>query len=142
MQPERQEYFPLTLHPQPFNFEPEGIVLGDLPGQKMSRKLSLGSNSLGSKEVDIATLAGVVAEVLNLDESLGQQRFQQIVRFAEAHPKLLRHLALRAAGTGIEKTKHAENRGIGHQYRRERKGFVHRLNIGGCIGTVKRRENE
>src|SRR5207244_4255426 len=61
-----------------------------------------------------ATLVIALTEVLNLHKALSKQGSQHVVRLAEAHPKFMRHLSLRAIGARIEKSKHAEKRGVGH----------------------------
>ena len=62
----------LVLPPQLLYLQPEGIVLFDLPRQKMSRELGFGGDSLWRKEVGVASLVGAVAKILNLHETLAE----------------------------------------------------------------------
>ena len=103
-----------ALHSQLLYLEPEGVVLFDLPCQKIPCKLCLGSDSLGGEEVRVGKLVGAVAKVLDLHEPFVEQRSQHVVRLAEAHPKLVRHFSLGAPGARIEKTENTEKGGVGH----------------------------
>jgi hypothetical protein len=123
------------------DLEPERVVLLPLSRQKLPREIRLGCDAFRRKQVDVATLVGAFAEVLNFDETLTQKSSQAIIRFAQTDAHLARHFPLREPRAGVEKAKDAQNRRIGYEHRDLGLGvllFVQRLNIVSRGGYVNR----
>ena len=83
-----QFYGTFALPLEPFQFEPESVVLLAFTGKKVSRQRRLGRYSFRGEQIDVTTLIRTVAKVLNLDETLAEQRAKAVVRLPKTHAQL------------------------------------------------------
>ena len=72
-----------------FDFTAQGLEFLHLAPEETDRDARFLLNTSGREHVQVGPLVATVLEIASLDETLVDQRFQAIIRLAQAHAQLL-----------------------------------------------------
>jgi hypothetical protein len=102
----------VALLAEHLDLEAQGLVLPDLLLEKVPRQLGLRGHPRGGEDVKIGQLVLAVPVVLGLDEPLGDQGTQAVVRLPDADPERGGQLALRELRALCDPPDDVKERGV------------------------------